>query len=125
MAKPVGTETASQPFPPDLQSPAGWKTVCRVHEYLEVAEKQGRRWVRCLTCGCVLGGAGENYKLRALRRDHDLQDFIGAPLVSGDPYQALYREYLCPGCGTLLDVEVFCPSASPDEPIWDTQLKLD
>jgi acetone carboxylase gamma subunit len=33
-------------------------------------------------------------------------------------------EYYCPGCATLLDVEVHCPTLEDKKmaPIWDTQL---
>lgn len=121
----VGSAEDGEGLPPGLESSAGWRSRCRVHEYLEVAEKAGRCWTRCLKCGAVLGGAERNYKLAARRRDRSVQDLTGGALPSGDPHQAVYREYYCPGCGTLLDVEVFCPAVSPDEPLWDIQLKIE
>lgn len=78
-------------------------------------------WV-CTECGEVLAGARENFKNGTLRRDLDPaavdpenypspSDFCEVPIV--------FRQYLCPGCGQSLAIEV-CPES--DDPLWDYEL---
>jgi N-methylhydantoinase B len=71
------------------------------------------RVMRC-RCGFVLGKAGESYKAQAVKREFPLQH--AGPLV--DPYGVggdlfVAREFACPGCLTLLDVEVQLRDAPP------------
>jgi N-methylhydantoinase B len=74
-------------------------------------------------CGHRLGPAAENYKLHALAREGPVQN--AGPWV--DPHglgggRFVCREFFCPGCGTLLDVEI----AQRGEPIlWDVRLGVD
>jgi acetone carboxylase gamma subunit len=35
-----------------------------------------------------------------------------------------YQEYICPGCGTLLQVDTWCPEIDRDEPLWDFQVMV-
>jgi hypothetical protein len=35
-----------------------------------------------------------------------------------------YQHYICPGCGTFLQVDVWCPLIDTDEPIWDIDVKV-
>jgi acetone carboxylase gamma subunit len=74
-------------------------------------------------CGQQLGPATENYKLQTVVREGPVQN--AGPWV--DPHQLgkdlfVCREYFCPGCATLLDVEI----ALHGEPIlWDVRLKTE
>ncbi|MBI2917407.1 MAG: hydantoinase B/oxoprolinase family protein [Chloroflexi bacterium] len=97
--------------------------VLKPHEYLDVVDDGRTRYVRC-RCGHVLCRAEENYKLYALQRKRDLLEFSGRPLPSGQPYAAVYQEYICPSCATLLQVDVLCPAMDDDKPIWDIKLAL-
>ena len=77
--------------------------------------------IRC-RCGQALGPSSENYKLHALVREGPVQN--AGPWV--DPHGIgkdgfVCREYFCPGCATLLDVEI----AQRGEPIlWDVRFEI-
>ncbi|MFC2013423.1 hydantoinase B/oxoprolinase family protein [Chloroflexota bacterium] len=100
------------------------KSVVRIHEYLEIADIDGRKLVRCLKCGHIFCDADDNYKKYALLRERNLSDVKLRALLSKEPIWVLYQEYICPGCGTLLEVDNVCPQLdNPDEwVLWDTQL---
>lgn len=93
----------------------------RLNDYLALAERDGQYVVQC-RCGYVIGPATENYKLHVYRHV--------APLSKAGPYVNPYnvgqgrftlREYCCPGCLTLLDVEV---ALADEPPRWDFQPAL-
>ena len=47
-------------------------------------------------------------------------------LKNGDRPWVVYDEYACPGCGTLLQVDTYCPETDgQDRVVWDTRLDLD
>lgn len=97
----------------------------RIHEYLEIArDDQGRKVIRCLRCGNVFCEATDNYKKYALRRVRDLSDVRLRTLITGEPSIVQYQEYICPGCATMLEVDVWCPELDDDEPLWDIQIKV-
>jgi N-methylhydantoinase B len=101
-----------------------WTTALRPHEYLEVARGDlGETAIRCVRCGHLLCAAADNYKRYALRRDRDLLELAGRPMPDGRPYLGVYREYACPGCATLLQVDVFCPALGGDEDLWDIRVE--
>ncbi len=87
------------------------------------ASRPGETAIRCARCGELLCDAGANYKRYALRRDRDLADLAGRAMPDGKPYLGVYREYACPGCATLLQVDVFCPSLGGDEDLWDIRVE--
>ena len=51
----------------------------------------------------------ENYKKYSLRRVVTFESDCSLPLPSGETYMGCYHEYICPSCGTLLQVDTFCP----------------
>jgi N-methylhydantoinase B len=105
--------------------PTGWHRVLRHHEILEIGrDAEATAWIRCRRCETILCRAEENPKLSCLRRDRDLEELSGRPLPDGSPYLGVLREYACPGCLTLVQVDVFCPSLGGDEDLWDTRMAL-
>jgi acetone carboxylase, gamma subunit len=96
----------------------------RIHEYLEIAtDEKGERQIRCLRCDHRFCGPEENYKLHALVRVRELADVPLRSLRSGEPPFVRYQEFICPGCGTLLEVDAVCPALDADDPIvWDIQI---
>ena len=94
----------------------------RFHESLEIVGEGPDARVRCLRCGHGLGQADENYKLHAVRRDRDLEELAGRPMPDGSPYLAVLREYACPSCATLLQVDVWCPTLGGEEDLWDIRI---
>ncbi len=102
-----------------------WRRTLRIHESLEVAEDRGESVIRCLCCGYLFCSPRENYKKHALRRIIELSEVALRPLPSGDPYFGHYHEYICPGCATLLQVDIYCPSLGGEEDLWDIAIRLD
>ncbi len=98
----------------------------RIHEYLEIVEREGgRKVICCLRCGHEFCAAHDNYKKHALRRVRDLSDVRLRSLATGEPSVLKQQEYICPGCATMLEVDVWCPELGEDEPVWDIQVKVD
>ncbi len=81
----------------------------RISEYLEIEQVSGERLIQCIKCQHAFCPDTENYK------DHALV-FEGSPNRAGprhsgvDPY--ILREFYCPGCATMLDVEM-CTKGAP------------
>lgn len=74
-------------------------------------EKQGERVVKC-TCGHEFGHYTQNWKLKAIINVRDDEEKI-AEIYPGrhgcDPDWMEIREFICPGCATLLEVEAAAP----------------
>lgn len=98
--------------------------VLRFHEYLELVMADGELGVRCRSCGCLICAGDENYKEHVLVRTRELEELSGKRLPSGDPYQVVYQEFACPGCATLLAVDVVRPDDEEGRPLWDIQIDL-
>lgn len=100
------------------------KTLVRFHEYLEVAEGDRGLFIRCVKCRHTFCEASENYKRYALTRERDLSEVNLRRPFSGQPMWTVYQEYICPGCGTLLEVDSFCPQLYSEDSkiLWDAQL---
>jgi len=98
----------------------------RIHEYLEIVQKEdGQKVIRCIKCGHEFCDARENYKNRCLLWERDLDGFPLRTPISGDKMFTHYQEFICPGCGTLLEVDMICPELDKDAPIlWDIQVKV-
>jgi N-methylhydantoinase B len=101
-----------------------WKRVLRIHESLEIARDGSETAIRCLRCGYLFCSPEANYKKHALRRVVELAEIALRPLPSGDPYLGRYHEYICPGCATLLHVDIFCPTLGGEEDLWDIRIKV-
>ena len=103
-------------------SEATHASILRFHAYLELVSDGQRLFVRCTECGQLLCRAEENYKAHAVEIERDLEEFAGGRLPSGEPYAGIFLEYACPGCGTLLQVDLYCPALGGERPLWDIQL---
>jgi acetone carboxylase gamma subunit len=92
----------------------------RINEYLEIVGTGPDAAIQC-RCGHRLCAATENYKLHALLREGPVQSagpWVDPEGIGGDTF--VCREFFCPNCVTLLDVEV----AQPHEPIlWDVRME--
>jgi N-methylhydantoinase B len=92
------------------------------HPVLDLVDTLDGERFRCVRCACDLGPRASNYKTYALRRDRDMHSLSGRPLPSGEPYMGVIREYACPGCATLLQVDVYCPQLGGEEDWWDIRV---
>ena len=98
--------------------------VLKFHEYLEIVEKiSGEKVTVCAKCGNQFCSATENYKKSAIYREHDIGEIRGKGLASGEKPFVTYQEYICPGCGTLLEVDVLCEELEDEASrvIWDAR----
>ena len=98
----------------------------RIHENMELVElSDQKKVIRCRRCTHNFCESDDNYKLYALLRESDLKDIKLRSLVSGEPIFVLYQEYICPECGTLLEVDTYSPELDKDDPtVWDIQIKI-
>ena len=120
-ARPVGSKAASASPGRDKNDA---KPIVAIHEYLEVVDASGSKVVRCRKCHSELGKSGENYKIYALCRTKPIRSVLPGNVVVSQPHEVFYREYICPGCATLLEVDLYSPLLDEDEPIWDIQIRL-
>jgi acetophenone carboxylase len=84
----------------------------QITEYLEI-ELDTEQW-QCVTCAHPLGGARGNYKEGCLVWERDPTE-VHRPIVEGAytfaPNSRWCRilEFICPGCGGLIEVEYLPP----------------
>ena len=85
-----------------------------IGEHLYIVQKGKKRIVKC-ACGHELGDATKNWKLSALIHVRDSKKTLREIYPSTDlcdPEWMEIREFICPGCTTLLEVEA-CPPGYP------------
>ncbi|MCY4542940.1 MAG: acetone carboxylase subunit gamma [Rhodobacteraceae bacterium] len=80
-------------------------------ENLYIVLKEGQRVVRC-SCGFVFGDASRNWKLGAVvlvrKTRQELEEIYPHADVCDGNWMEL-REFICPSCATLLEVEACAP----------------
>ncbi|HYH93873.1 MAG TPA: hydantoinase B/oxoprolinase family protein [Candidatus Saccharimonadales bacterium] len=110
-------------LPTDEAGSGPWTTVVRFHAVLELASApDGMTAIRCTRCDHALCPGTHDWRPAALRRDVDLEALAGRPMPDGSAYLAVLREYACPGCATLLEVESHVPSLDDPGDGWDVRL---
>jgi len=96
-----------------LQELTGWKEkiVLPISEHLMIVAKNGRYIIRAL-CGYEFGDYKKNWKLRSLiyvrSTVEEIREIYPDP-TRPEPEWCEIREYICPKCGTMLDVESLPP----------------
>ena len=98
--------------------------VLQATEYLSVRRGDGgaNHWA-CAKCATDLGPVEENYKLGCLREDRPVSEsnpLIGETKDHIDD-EVVFRQFYCPGCGTLIENEV---SIASDPPLMDISIAL-
>lgn len=96
-----------------LQNRVSWseKIILPLHEHLHIVAKESQRIVKC-DCGYEFGDYKENWKTKCRVRVRDTFKEIEQLYpkdMGSDPEWIELREYFCPGCFTLLDVEAVPP----------------
>jgi N-methylhydantoinase B len=121
-ARDAGVSAAGAGHPADPSDEPRSSDAIRFHAALRL-EYPGSSTsrIRC-RCGYVLCAGDQNYKRVAARRDRPLEELAGGPMPDGSPYLAVLREYACPRCAVLLQVDVWCPQLGGDEDLWDTRI---
>ncbi|NVM31825.1 MAG: acetone carboxylase subunit gamma [Candidatus Helarchaeota archaeon] len=96
-----------------LQERLGWKEkiVLPLSEHLYIVEKNKKYIIKC-DCGYEFCDYRENFKTKCkviLRDSVELMEEIYPPYMHSDPELMELREYCCPGCFTLLEIEAVPP----------------
>jgi acetone carboxylase, gamma subunit len=96
-----------------LQERVPWpdRIVLPFGDALFIVAKAGSHVVKC-RCGHEFCEYTENWKLEALIRVRETMDDlreIYPEMMQGDPEWNQIREFICPGCATLLEVEAVPP----------------
>ncbi|MFX1273963.1 MAG: acetone carboxylase subunit gamma [Promethearchaeota archaeon] len=96
-----------------LQEKVTWdeKILLPLHEHLYIVAKEKQRIVKC-DCGFEFGDYNINWKTKCRIRVRDTIEAIEElypKYMGSDPKWEELREYYCPGCFTLLDVEAVPP----------------
>ncbi|MFX1322725.1 MAG: acetone carboxylase subunit gamma [Promethearchaeota archaeon] len=96
-----------------LQEKVPWKEkiILPLHEHLYIVAKSNQRIVKC-DCGHEFGDYRTNWKTKCRVRVRDTTEEIDElypKYMGSDPEWEELREYYCPGCYTLLDVEAVPP----------------
>ncbi len=101
-----------------LQGRVPWKEriLLPLTPHLFIVARAGERLVKC-RCGHEFGDYRVNWKLSALIHVRDTEESL-AEVYRGrelpDPAWIQLREYVCPGCGTQLEVEAVPRGCPPD-----------
>lgn len=77
-----------------------------------VQKKDTKEWVIKCDCGHEFCDYRDNWKLHALIYVRDTEEALNEiypKLMAPDPNWQVFREYYCPSCGTLLEVEAPTP----------------
>jgi N-methylhydantoinase B len=107
--------------PPDA---ATWPAILRPHAALEIAGRAGQAVWRCVGCQRMLGVASESYKLGSALHVTDLEEIADYPLPGGASFRAKLLQFFCPGCGTLLQVDIYVPGGSGPMILPDVEIDL-
>lgn len=96
-----------------LQERVGWpeEILLPLGEHLYIVQAENGRVVKC-DCGHEFGDYRENWKFNALirvRGDRESVEEIYPGRYACDPEWMEIREFVCPGCSTLLEVEAAPP----------------
>jgi acetophenone carboxylase len=97
----------------------------RITEYLDI-DLERESWV-CHRCDRSLISARENYKRGCLVYERDPRTLYpptpaAQATLAPDPEWCRLLEFYCPGCGTMVEVELL----PPGHPItWDIQVDVD
>lgn len=123
----VPMRPAGRGTPPrtDAGDEPAWRMIRRIHESLEVGQAgDAAPTIRCRRCAHDLCAADDNYKTHAARTARSLDEVADGGMPDGSPWLAVLHEYACPGCGTLLQVDVYCPDLGGEEDVWDIRLAI-
>ncbi|MEN2975868.1 acetone carboxylase subunit gamma [Tistrella bauzanensis] len=97
-----------------LQERAAWpdRILLPLGPHLFIVQDQDKAWKIKCGCGHVFCDHDRNWKLEALvhvRETVEAMNEVYPKLMAPDPSWQVYREYCCPSCGVLLDVEAPTP----------------
>jgi N-methylhydantoinase B/oxoprolinase/acetone carboxylase alpha subunit len=80
------------------------KELFKLTPYVSVAETNKGKGLTCSRCGHYYCDAGENFKHYSLVYDRDPKEIYG-DRFGADKDWMIFREFYCPGCGSMVEVE--------------------
>jgi len=97
-----------------LQEKVTWKDriLLALGPHLYIVQNAEKKWVTKCSCGHEYGDYRQNWKLEALiyvRDDGEKMNEVYPKLMAPDTNWQVYREYCCPTCGVMHDVEAPTP----------------
>lgn len=97
-----------------LQEKVSWsdKIILPLGPHLYIVESKENKLLNKCSCGYVFGPYKENWKMNALiyvRDEPEKFKEVYPLLMAPDPKWQVYREYYCPQCGVMHDVEAPTP----------------
>jgi acetone carboxylase, gamma subunit len=97
-----------------LQAKAKWndRILLPLGPHLFIVQNSKKQWVTKCDCGHEYGDYRENWKLNALiyiRDTEEKMNEVYPTLMAPDTAWQVYREYCCPSCGVLHDIEAPTP----------------
>jgi len=98
-----------------LQQKLGWndRIVLPLGPHLHIVQQAGtKKWLTQCDCGHVFCDWTGNWKMHAnlyVRESEEAMAEVYPKLMAPDTAWQVYREYTCPACGTLHDVEAPTP----------------
>ncbi len=90
----------------------------RMSEYLEIDDSSGMQVIRCRKCGHAFCPPTENYKEDARVSESPLAKIR---MVSTKTERFVLREFYCPSCATLLNVDMTLKGLPV---LWDIQPQI-
>jgi acetone carboxylase gamma subunit len=88
------------------------KIILPLGPHLYVVQRKDKKWVNMCACGHDFGDHTENWKLNAVVFVRDTEEAMAEvypSLMAPDPKWQVYREFYCPTCGVMHDVEAPTP----------------
>ena len=104
-----------QMYVDSLQKKLGWqdRIVLPLGPHLYIVQQAAtQKWVTQCDCGHTFCDYRQNWKLHAnvyVRDSDEAMDEVYPRLMAPDTQWQVYREYYCPDCGTMHDVEAPTP----------------
>lgn len=90
--------------------------MAKILENLELVVTEKGKEFKCRRCGYELGPAADGYRKRSLKVERPLS-YAQPAILSPKTQRYLLREYCCPKCGVLFEVEQVSKGAEVKESI--------
>lgn len=90
----------------------------RLTEYLKVTELEDQKVVGCQKCRHIFGPLNKNPKEEAVVKELPM---VKRGTLLRESKRFVLREFYCPGCGIMFDVEV---SLKNSPYVWDARLRI-
>lgn len=118
-------DRATSPGSAPVELGPEYEPVAEIADQLLVVRADDEHRTCCRRCRTSLGPATENYKLHAATYDGQLTEIDDEVFLDPEAEidaDVVYRSFLCPGCGVLLENEL---TLRENAPVWDIRIDVD